>query len=134
MIVKKMEYAGLVWFSRKEEAQENPIEVHISEINNGLIFLLSDKGPRLGTIAIGTPVPLPGDRINTASIPIVFGLRNEILSRAIAERVARVCSKMVIASVYLSTESAELAQHSLQFAEESIHEFLLKTKKSRAQK
>lgn len=134
MFVKKMEHAGLVWFSRKEKAQDNPIEVHISEITNGLIFILSDKGPRLGTIAIGTPMPLLGDRINTASIPIVFGLRNEILSRAIAERVAHACSKMVIASVYLSNESAELAQHSLQFAEETIQEFLLKTKKSGAKK
>jgi hypothetical protein len=134
MFVKEMEQAGIVWFSRKEREQENPIEVYISEINNGLIFILSDKGPRLGTIAIGTPMPLPGDRINTASIPIVFGIRNELLSRAIAERVARACSKLVIASVYLSNESAELAQHSLQFAEKSIHEFILKTKKPGAKK
>jgi len=120
----------MVWFSRKEREKENPIEVYISEFTNGLLFILSDKGPRLGTIAIGTPMSLPGDRINTASIPIVFGIRNEIIARAVAERVARASSKMVIASVYLSTESAALAQHALQFAEESIHEFLLKTKKA----
>jgi len=125
-----MEQAAMVWFSRKEREKENPIEVYISEFTNGLLFILSDKGPRLGTIAIGTPMSLPGDRINTASIPIVFGIRNEIIARAVAERVARASSKMVIASVYLSTESAALAQHALQFAEESIHEFLLKTKKA----
>ena len=132
--MKKMEQAGIVWFSRKEKNVENPIEVYISETANGLIFLLSDKGPRLGTIAIGTPTPLLGDRINSASIPIVFGIRNELLSRAIAERVSSACSKIVIASVYLSNETAELGQHSLRFAEESIHEFLSKSKKSGVKK
>ena len=127
-----MEQAAIVWFSRKEREKENPIEVYITEFMNGLLFILSDKGPRLGTIAIGTPMPLPGDRVNTSSIPIVFGIRNELIARAIAERVARASSKMVIASVYLSAESAALAQHALQYAEESIHEFILKTKKAQA--
>lgn len=125
-----MEQAAIVWFSRKEREKENPIEVYISEFSNGLLFILSDKGPRLGTISIGTPMPLPGDRINTSSIPIVFGIRNELISRAIAERVARASTKMVIASVFLSTESTALAQHALQYAEESIHEFIVKTRKT----
>lgn len=112
------------WYSRREESEENPLTVYITELENGILLLITDKGPRIGTIAIGIPNPAVKSRAHTSSIPIVFGIRNELFSRAIAERTAHICQKIVIASVFLSIETPELAQRSLKFAVESIQTYL----------
>ncbi len=114
------------WYSRREENEENPLTLFITELENGILLLITDKGPRIGTIAVGVPNPAVKSRTNTSSIPIVFGIRNELFSRAIAERTAHICQKIVIASVFLSNETPELAQRSLKFAVESIREYLSK--------
>ena len=120
---------GLNWYSRREENKEDPLELFITELENGILLIISDKGPRIGTIAMGIPNPKIKSRIDTSSVPIVFGIRNELFSRAIAERVAHISHKLVIASVFLSDESPELAQRSLKFAVESIQEYLSKKQK-----
>jgi hypothetical protein len=112
------------WYSWKEKNQKAPLMAFITELENGILIIISDTGARIGTIAIGTSTQLIESRINTSSIPIVFGIRNELLARAVAERVAHQCQKIVIASVYLKDESSELAQRALQCGEESIREYL----------
>ncbi len=114
------------WYSRLEKNQKNPLIIFISELENGIILVVSDRGPRLGTIALGVPTLLPHDRINISSMPIVFGIRNDLLTRAIAERVASLCKKIVIVSTHLLNETMELAQRALKFAEASMYEFLAK--------
>lgn len=116
--------SGLKWYSRREEKEKNPLNLFITELENGLIILITDKGPRIGTIAMGIPNPAVKSRTDTSSIPIVFGIRNELFSRAIAERTAHICQKIVIASVFLSSETPELAQRALKFAVESIRSYL----------
>ena len=111
------------WYSKTEKNQENPLTVYITEIENGVFLVLSDKEARLGTVAIGLPSPQGKTRISTSSMPIVFGIRNDLLTRAIAERVAHHSQKIVIASTYLSQQSPDLAQRSLAFAEEAIRDF-----------
>ncbi|NVM55075.1 MAG: hypothetical protein HWN66_15325 [Candidatus Helarchaeota archaeon] len=118
------------WTVWREENQDNPLELYITELENGMLLIISDKGPRIGTIAMGIPNPSIKSRINTSSIPIVFGIRNELFSRAIAERVAHICQKLVIASIFLSNESPELAQRSLRFAEKSIREYVSKKRQT----
>ncbi|MFX1298462.1 MAG: hypothetical protein ACFFD2_26850, partial [Promethearchaeota archaeon] len=66
-----MESSDIKWFSRSEKDQEHPLMVFITELENGVFLILSDKGPRLGTIALGIPTPSVKTRINTSSIPIV---------------------------------------------------------------
>ncbi|MHA1276625.1 MAG: hypothetical protein ACTSQI_01255 [Candidatus Helarchaeota archaeon] len=119
-----MNPSELEWYSRHENIGENPLNIYISELENGVFMVLSDKGARIGTIAIGIPTSSLKNRINISSMPIVFGIKHDLLTRAIAERVALVCQKIVIASTFLSGQSPDLAQRSLQFAEESIREFL----------
>ncbi len=127
-----MKLSELDWYSRQESVGENPLTAFISELDNGIFMVISDKGARLGTIAIGLPTSSVQNRINTSSMPIVFGIKHDILTRAIAERVAHHCQKIVIASTFLSGQTPDLAQRSLKFAEESIREFLLqKTEQSK---
>ena len=112
------------WYVWKEKDQKSPLTVFLTELENGILIIISDTRARIGTVAIGISSQLVESRTNTSSIPIVFGIRNELLARAIAERVAHQCQKIVIASVYLKDESSELAQRALQSAEESIREYL----------
>ena len=112
------------WYKRREEKEENPLTVYITELENGILLLITDKGPRIGTIAMGIPNPAVKSRADTSSVPIVFGIRNELFSRAIAERTAHISQKIVIASVFLSSETPELAQRALKFAVESIQTYL----------
>ncbi|MFX1294694.1 MAG: hypothetical protein ACFFD2_07550 [Promethearchaeota archaeon] len=121
-----MESSEVKWFSRCEKDQEKPLTVFITELENGVFLVISDKGPRLGTIAIGIPTPLVKLRVNISSMPIIFGIKNDLLTRAIAERVAHYFQKIVIVSTFLTEESPESAQRSLKFAEESIREFFPK--------
>ncbi|MHA1267221.1 MAG: hypothetical protein ACTSRS_18435 [Candidatus Helarchaeota archaeon] len=115
--------SNLKWLSWREENAEHPLSLYLTEIENGLLLIISDKGPRLGTIAIGTPNLQIKGRTSISSVPIVFGFRNELFSRAIAERIAKLCQKIVIASVFLSMESPELARRALNFTENSIKKY-----------
>ena len=119
-----MKPSELEWYFRQESFGENALTAFISELDNGLFMVISDKGARLGTIAIGLPTSSVQSGINTSSMPIVFGIKHDILTRAIAERAAHHCQKIVIASTFLSGQSPDLAQQALKFAEESIREFL----------
>ena len=118
-----MEPSKITWYTKTEKNQETPLTVYITEIENGVFLVLSDKEARLGTIAIGLPSPQGKTRIDTSSMPIVFGIRNDLLTRAIAERVAHHSQKIVIVSTYLSQQSPDLAQRALTFAEEAIRVF-----------
>ncbi len=121
-----MDEEGIKWHWWREKDQKNPLILYLTELENGIILIISDRGVRIGTIAMGIPNSSIKSRINTSSIPIVFGVRNELFSRAIAERIAHICQKIVIANVFLSDESPELARRSLKFAEQSIHEYFSK--------
>ena len=112
------------WYSRREHNEEHPLAIYITELENGIFLVITDKGPRIGTIAMGIPNPVVKSRAETSSVPIAFGIRNELFSRAIAERTAHISQKIVIASVFLSNETPELAQRSLKFAVESIQNYL----------
>jgi hypothetical protein len=125
-----MKPSELEWYSRQESIDENPLTAFISELENGLFMVISDKGARLGTIAIGLPISSIQNSINTSSMPIVFGIKHDILTRAIAERVAHHSQKIVIASTFLSGQTPDLSQRSLKFAEESIREFISQKNKS----
>ncbi|MHA1651074.1 MAG: hypothetical protein ACTSYB_12835 [Candidatus Helarchaeota archaeon] len=118
-----MEPSELKWYTKTEKDQVNPLIAFITEVENGLFLLISDKAAQLGTIAIGLPTLLGKNGISTSSIPIVFGIRNDLLTRAIAERVAFRCKKIVIASTHLSEEAAELSQRTLRFVEEVIKDY-----------
>lgn len=120
----------LEWVSWREKTEDKSLTLHISEIENGLFLIISDKGPRIGTIAMGIPSTSVMSRVSTSSVPIVFGIRNELFSRAIAERVAHISKKIVIASVFLSDTTPELAQRALKFAVESIQEYVSKKQKA----
>lgn len=121
-----MEPSDVKWFSRSESNRDKSLTVFITELENGVVLVLSDKGPRLGTIALGLPSPVVKTQIDTSSMPIVFGIKNDLLTRAIAERVAHYCQKIVITSTFLSDSSPEMAQRTLKFAEESIRDFFTK--------
>ena len=121
---------NLEWVSWREETEDKSLTLHISELENGLLLIISDKGPRIGTIAVGTPGISMKKQASTSSVPIVFGIRNELFSRAIAERVAHISKKIVIASVFLSDTTPELAQRALKFAVDSIQEYLSKKEKA----
>ena len=118
-----MERSKISWYKKTEKNQETPLTIYITEIENGVFLILSDKEARLGTIAIGLPSPQGKTRVSTSSMPIVFGIRNDLLTRAVAERIAHHSQKIVIASTYLSQQSPDLAQRCLRFAEEAIREF-----------
>lgn len=116
--------APVEWYSQSEEGTEIPLKLFLTELDNGILLVISDKGPKIGTIAIGIPDPSIKGRINTSSIPIVFGFRNELFTRALAERIAHRTQKIIIASVFLSVESMELAQRAIKFTEETIQQYL----------
>ncbi len=118
-----MDPSKIEWYSRIEENVENPIRINISEFENGVIVVISDAGAKLGTIGIGVPTVVAMNRISTSSMPLVFGIKNDLLTRAIAERVAQRCKKIVIASTHLSNESPELAERAIKFMEEITKEF-----------
>ena len=118
-----MEKKEIEWHSWMEKDQTNPLRLHLTEVENGIFLIISDRGPRIGTIAMGIPNISIKSQIDASSVPLVFGVRNELFCRAIAERVAHICQKIVIANVFLADESPELAQRSLKFAEEAIREY-----------
>lgn len=75
-------------------------------VKNGVFLIVSDAEYMIGTTAIA--LPLGGVQGETASsIYPVFGVRNEILAKSIAERIAKKTNKTAIASVFIRRQDQE---------------------------
>ena len=86
-------------FFREEIKEEGTVySVVLLEIQNAYIFLLSEGGDRLGTLAMSLP-PKPGI-IGPPLSSTLLGERNAGLSRMLAERLARRLGRIVLVSIF----------------------------------
>ncbi|NVM04229.1 MAG: hypothetical protein HWN67_18000 [Candidatus Helarchaeota archaeon] len=89
----------LNWLKEEKFISDNTkIIAFLTEFNNGVMIFLTDKNYRIGTIAIAVPMKLDNlNQINSSTIPLMFGVRNELITRAIAEKIAKTTNKLSIA-------------------------------------
>lgn len=73
-------------------------------LENGIIVAISDGEYRVGTIAIGVPLSIEEKKTAAVTFP-VFGTRNEIFAKSMAERTAHEMNR--IAVVIISLKKAE---------------------------
>ncbi|MFX1451786.1 MAG: hypothetical protein ACFFCM_13135 [Promethearchaeota archaeon] len=94
-----MEKNDLFWIKEEKKISHNQtITAYLTEFNNGVIIFLTDKNLKIGTLAIALPMKLDQlNQIGSSSIPLMFGVKNELITRAIAEKVAKSTNKLSIA-------------------------------------
>ena len=90
------------------------------ETKNACLILLSEKGDKLGTLAIA--VPKPKDLLGPPSSSILLGDRNAISARMFAEYIASRRQKIALVSIYLETVTENQAQSILmRLIEKVVH-------------
>ncbi|MFX0133782.1 MAG: hypothetical protein ACFFDN_09065 [Candidatus Hodarchaeota archaeon] len=90
---------NLIWLKEEKIISKNiKITAFLTEFNNGVIIFLTEKKIKIGTIAIALPMKLDQlNQISSSTIPLMFGVKNELITRAIAEKVAKNTNKLSIA-------------------------------------
>jgi len=90
----------------KKEIEENKkFSLYFTEFTNGLIIFLSDSEKKFGTIGIGVPLfPQISNRGSSTS-PIVFGIKNELIVKSIASKIAQATKKIIILIINISEEN-----------------------------
>ena len=91
----------------REEIEEagSTYSAILLEMENAYLFLLSEGGERLGTLAVSLP-PKPGI-IGPPLSSILLGERNATLSRMLAERLAQKLRRLVLVSIFTRTIKEE---------------------------
>ncbi|MHC1592074.1 MAG: prenylated flavin chaperone LpdD [Candidatus Helarchaeales archaeon] len=77
-----------------------------TRFDNGLLIYITDSDAKISSIAIGTPVPKMVSKSGTSSTPIVFGAKNSLITKAIAEKIARSTEKMSIVMMHLQNQES----------------------------
>jgi len=95
----------------REETEEagTTYSAILLEMKNAYIFLLSEGEDRLGTLAVSLP-PRPG-MVGPPLSSILLGERNAVLSRMLAERLAKRLGKMVLVSIFARTTNEKQTLH-----------------------
>lgn len=86
------------------EEKEEHLSALALDLGNGVILAISDSEYRVGTIAIGVPLTIEEKKTAAVTFP-VFGTRNEIFAKSMAERTAHEMNR--IAVVIISLKKAE---------------------------
>ena len=90
----------------KKEIEENEkFRVFFTEFINGLIIFLSDSENKFGTIGIGVPLSPQISNRGSSTSPIVFGIKNELIVKSIASKIAQATKKIVILIINISEEN-----------------------------
>ncbi|MHA1381139.1 MAG: proteasome assembly chaperone 4 family protein [Candidatus Helarchaeota archaeon] len=87
-------------WSREEILAPNntKISAFFTKFKNANLIFLTDNDNKIGTIAIAVPIKLNStSQITTSSVPLIFGVKNELITKAIAEKVANITNKLSIA-------------------------------------
>ena len=74
---------------------------------NGLIIFLTDSEEKFGTIGIGVPVFSQISSSGSSTSPIVFGIKNELIVKSIASKIAQLTKKIVILIINISEENVK---------------------------
>ena len=93
------------WVEKKVIHKNKKLFINYTEFINGLIIYISDTENKLGTIGIGVPLLPSITSKGGATNSIVFGIKNELITKTLAQKIARMTNKIVIMIIHLSDES-----------------------------
>jgi len=79
------------------------------EMKNAYIFLLSEGEEKLGTLAVSVPQK-PG-MVGPPLSSVLLGERNSMLSRMLAESLARRLGKIILLSIFTRHEAGRKVSH-----------------------
>ncbi|WEU40995.1 MAG: hypothetical protein OdinLCB4_003595 [Candidatus Odinarchaeum yellowstonii] len=86
--------------------EDTGVKILALSVNNGVLVLVSDSELLFGTTALALPsTSTTGESIS--SINPIFGAKDDILAKSIAERVCKKINKIVIASVFIKNREPE---------------------------
>jgi len=102
----------LKWIVETLKTDQYTIYGAISKLENCMIFIISKDGFRFGSLAISVP-SIRNENSHypsSTTIPIIFGKKNEILSRALSERVCYKTNQLVISIVNIDEKNQNMVK------------------------
>ncbi len=86
--------------------EDSGVKILALSVKNGVLILVSDSELMFGTTALALPFTSTiGESVS--SLNPVFGVKDDILAKSIAERVSKKINKSVIASVFIKNKTPE---------------------------
>lgn len=95
----------MIWIEKKIVNENVKINVYYTEFTNGTIIFITDSEDKMGTIGIGVPLSPLISSMGGATSPLVLGIKNELITKTIARKIAEITNKIVIAILNLSEKS-----------------------------
>ena len=92
----------MIWIEKKIINQNNKINIFYTEFTNGTLIFITDSENKIGTIGIGVPLSSFIYNRGGATNPLVFGVKNELITKTFARKIAEITNKIVIAILNLS--------------------------------
>ncbi|MHA1269529.1 MAG: hypothetical protein ACTSPY_07045 [Candidatus Helarchaeota archaeon] len=100
----------LNWISNSIKVNNTVLYAAITQLENAIIFILSNDGYKFGTLSISVPTKYQGEGGLSSSmvLPLAFGKKNELISKALGERISYKTNQMVISIVNLDESNQEM--------------------------
>ncbi|MHA1311229.1 MAG: hypothetical protein ACTSQO_09895 [Candidatus Helarchaeota archaeon] len=108
--MKDFNLQSLKWTSDSIKKENYSLNAAITKLENALIFILSKNSFKLGLLTISIPSKFQvGDsRISSTTIPLAFGGKDELISKAFGEKISHKTNLPVISIVNIGDYNKEM--------------------------
>ena len=98
------------WITETIKTDEYSLNAAITKLENGLLLIISENEYKLGSISISIPhkFQVGGESSTSTTIPIAFGKKNELISKALGQRLSHKTNSMVISIINIDEKNQKM--------------------------
>jgi hypothetical protein len=98
------------WITESIHKDEYSLNAAITKLENGLLLIISENEYKLGSISISIPhkFQVGGESSTSTTIPIAFGKKNELISKALGQRLSHKTNSMVISIINIDEKNQKM--------------------------
>ncbi|MHA1229269.1 MAG: hypothetical protein ACTSRP_08695 [Candidatus Helarchaeota archaeon] len=100
----------LKWYIGSIKKDNYTINAAMTKLDNAIIFVLSTNGYKFGSLSIALPSKyrIGIESFSSPIAPISFGRKNELITKAIGERISYKTNQLVISMVNIDFSEKEI--------------------------
>ncbi|NHI92785.1 MAG: hypothetical protein EAX96_09820 [Candidatus Lokiarchaeota archaeon] len=90
------------WIEKIIIEEKSTIRIFYTNFINGILIFITDSENKIVNIGIGVPLSPLISKTGGATNPLVFGIKNELITKTFVMKIAEMTNKIVIAIINLS--------------------------------
>ena len=110
---------SIKWISESIIRDDYSLNAAITKLENGLLFIISSNGYKFGSLSISIPFKfqVDGGGSTSTTIPVTLGTKNELISKALGERISHKTNQMVISIVNIDEKNKNIIKDCIKLIE-----------------